>query len=115
MPDLADRVRALLADQPDVVEKRMFGALGFMVNGKLCVTARSTRIMCRIDPAEHDAAVAEDGCKTVVMGGRTYRGYVQVGADAVRTRRSLQRWVDRALAFNATLAGVRRGRSPRNC
>jgi hypothetical protein len=33
----------------------------FMVNGKMCVTAGDDRIMCRIDPALHDA----EGMKTI--------------------------------------------------
>jgi len=49
--DLVNRVRSALAHVPDVEEKRMFGSLGFLVRGKLCIGARPDRIMCRIDPA----------------------------------------------------------------
>jgi len=101
--DLVERVRAALTDIPKVKEKRMFGSTGFMVRGHLCVTARATRIMCRIDPATHSAAIKRKGCETVVMKGREYLGYVYVDAAALASKKALQYWIDSALAFNRTL------------
>jgi TfoX/Sxy family transcriptional regulator of competence genes len=49
--ELADKLRWALAEVPKVEEKKMFGGLAFMVNGKMCMTAGPKRIMCRIDPA----------------------------------------------------------------
>ena len=71
---LVERVRAALAAVPKVKEKRMFGSTGFMVRGNLCVTARPTRIMCRIDPSTHSAAIKRAGVQAVVMKGRAYQG-----------------------------------------
>ena len=71
-----------------------------MVRGKMCITARPERIMCRIDPALHDTALKRKGCRTVVMKGRKYQGYVYVAADAVRTKVALKYWVDLALNYN---------------
>lgn len=97
---LINRVRLALVHAPSVKEKKMFGSIAFMVRGKMCVSARTDRIMCRIDPALHDAAVKRKGCQTVVMGGRKYRGYVYVDAEAVRTERALKYWVELALNHN---------------
>ena len=98
--NLVERVRAALAHVPDVKEKKMFGSIAFMVRGKMCVSARAERIMCRIDPAKHDAALKRPGCRTVVMRGRPYRGYVHVAADAIGTKRALEYWVKLALHHN---------------
>ena len=97
---LIDRVRALMEHTPSVKEKKMFGSTAFMVRGKMCVSARAERLMCRIDPAFHDAAVDCKGCQTVVMKGRSYRGYVYVEAQAVRTERALTYWIELALKYN---------------
>jgi len=101
--DLVDRVRAALTGVPRVKEKKMFGSVGFMVRGNLCVTARPSRIMCRIDPAAHSAAIKRKGCQTVVMKGRPYQGYVYVDVAALSTRKALLYWVTQALEFNRTL------------
>jgi TfoX/Sxy family transcriptional regulator of competence genes len=105
---LVERVRSVLAGVPKVKERRMFGGTGFMVRGNLCVTARPSRIMCRIDPSTHEVAVKRKGCRTVVMKGREYKGYVHVDASAVETQVALRAWVMRALEFNRTLPEVRK-------
>lgn len=56
--------------------------------------------MCRIDPALHDDALQQEGCTTVVMGGRECRGYVDIEATALANQGALQQWVRLALKFN---------------
>ena len=75
---LIDKVRAALAHLPDVVEKKMFGGVTFMVNGKMCIGVGKDRLMCRIDRAIHEKALKRKGCTTVVMNGREYRGFIHV-------------------------------------
>lgn len=106
---LANRVRAALGSTRGVEEKRMFGGVAFMVKGKMCVTVGRDRIMCRIDPALHEAALEREGSRTVVMRGRPYRGYVHVSAAAVAEKRGLDYWVRLALNYNK-----RAKASPRN-
>ena len=105
-PKLLERVRGLLVGVRKVKERRMFGGTGFMVRGNLCVTVRPARIMCRIDPDTHADAVKKAGCRTVVMKGREYKGYVHIDASALRTKAALGAWVARALQFNRTLPEV---------
>ena len=97
---LVDRVRTAIGKSRRVEEKKMFGGIAFMVEGKMCVTVSKGRIMCRIDPAAHDAALQRKGCTTVVMKGREYRGYVHIDVDALSTKADLDYWVKLALDFN---------------
>lgn len=101
--ELVNRVRKALAHVPYVTERRMFGSMGFLVNGNLCIGCRPERIMCRINPKLHDKMTAQNGCRTVVMRGREYRGWVYVDVDSVRTQRSLKRWIDHALSYVESL------------
>ena len=108
---LANRVRTAIGKNRRVEEKKMFGGIAFMVEGKMCVTVGKGRIMCRIDPAIHDAALERKGCTTVVMKGREYRGYVHIDAEAVSSKTDLYHWVKLALDFNGRAkpsAGKRR-------
>ncbi|MDE1853910.1 MAG: TfoX/Sxy family protein [Thaumarchaeota archaeon] len=97
---LTARVRAELSGVPKLEEKRMFGGVAFMVDGKLCVSVRNSRIMCRVDPEMHEELVQLKGCRTMTMKGRKYKGYVLVDEDVLRTRGELHRWVKLALDFN---------------
>ncbi|MBZ4188714.1 TfoX/Sxy family protein [Niabella beijingensis] len=103
---LAQRMRQALTELPDVTEKKMFGGLAFMVNGKMCLTVGAGRIMCRIDPGIHDALIAREGCHTVVMKGRVYKGYVHVDEDRLHTPAALNYWISLALEFNKTITGA---------
>jgi TfoX/Sxy family transcriptional regulator of competence genes len=97
---LASRVRAALAPVGRVEEKRMFGGLAFMVDGKMCVTVREDRIMCRIDPDAHDEAITRTGCEPMIMRGKPLRGYVRVGEEALRRPAAFDRWMRMAIGYN---------------
>ena len=98
---LADRIREALAHLPDVQEKKMFHGICFMVNGKMCMSAGDTRIMCRIDPALHEAALERNGVATVKMAGQNRVGYVYVDEIGYQNPKDLKYWVDLCLDFNA--------------
>ncbi|MGI8889880.1 MAG: TfoX/Sxy family protein [Chthoniobacterales bacterium] len=98
--ELAERVRRALARRQKVEEKRMFGGIAFMANGKMCVTVGSKGLMCRIDPAWHKDALRKDGCSTVVMRGRDCIGWMRIEPEALREARVLREWLKIALAYN---------------
>jgi TfoX/Sxy family transcriptional regulator of competence genes len=100
-PSLLDRVRDIFDDIPNVDERKMFGGTAFMLNDKMCVTVRDSRIMVRVDPELNDELTSKKGAATMVMNGRTYRGYIRVDADVLATDKALREWVDLALDFNA--------------
>lgn len=99
---LYERLKQSLSHIPNVEEKKMFSGIAFMVNGKMCMTVGPDRIMCRIDPEVHDEAIKKKGCKTVLMKGREYKGYVHVSADALPTKKELDYWINLSLEFNKT-------------
>lgn len=99
---LAERIRKTLATLP-VEEKKMFGSLAFIVNGKMCLTAGPDMIMCRIDPELHEQEVKRDGCHTVIMGDREYKGYIHVEEENLKREKEFAHWVDLALEFNKKL------------
>lgn len=98
---LAERIRARLADLPQVEEKRMMGGLTFMVNGKMCVGIHMGELMCRVDPAMHEALVQRPGARTMDFTKRLAIGYVLVEPAAVASEAALDAWISIALAFNA--------------
>ena len=105
---LTSRVREALSHLPKVEEKRMFRGVTFMVNGKMCVSAGDDRIMCRIDPAIHEEAIKRKGCSTMTMGGREYKGYVEVKEDCIKTKKDLDYWISLAIEFNKNAKPARK-------
>jgi TfoX/Sxy family transcriptional regulator of competence genes len=102
--DLAERIRELLDDQPDLGEQRMFGGLAFLIGGHMAVAAsRDGGILVRADPARSDDLVATTDAEPMVMRGRPMQGWLRVGADAVRTEDQLARWVDTGAGYARSL------------
>ena len=102
--DLAHRLRELLADEDAITEKRMFGGLSFLLHGNMSVSAsRNGGLLVRIDPAETDAALARPHVKLMEMGGRTMAGWITVAPEGLKTKRQLEPWVKRSVAFAKTL------------
>ncbi len=102
--ELASRIRDLLADEPGVTEKKMFGGLAFLVHGNMAVAASGQGgVLARVDPDEGEKLVAQGGARPMEMRGRQMQGWLRVDADDVRTKRQLERWVRRGVGYARTL------------
>ncbi|HEY0814982.1 MAG TPA: TfoX/Sxy family protein [Pseudonocardia sp.] len=101
--DLANRIREVVAGEPAVTEKRMFGGLAFLVNGNLAVSASGRGgLLLRVDPAETAALVADAHAERAVMGGRVMDGWLRVDVDALPDD-EVEGWITRGIAYAATL------------
>jgi len=92
--ELADRVRELLATHHDVVEKKMFGGLAFLIGGNMAVSASGQGgLLLRCDPAETETLISPPHVGRFEMRGRAMDGWLRVDAEAVESREELERWV----------------------
>jgi TfoX N-terminal domain len=74
--DLANRIRELIASQPDVSEQAMFGGLAFLVGGNMSVAASGQGgLMVRVDPEEADVLLAKPHAQPFEMRGRAMQGW----------------------------------------
>jgi TfoX/Sxy family transcriptional regulator of competence genes len=102
--DLANRIRELIASEADVTEKRMFGGLAFLVGGNMSVAASGQGgLLVRVDPEETDALLEKPHAQPFEMRGREMQGWLRVDADGVRTKRQLEPWVRRGVAYARSL------------
>lgn len=104
---LAERVRNGLSRIPDLVitEKKMFGGLAFLINGKMCINISGEQLMCRYDPDEENKVVLRPGYLPMIMKGRQLKGYCKVSPDALNNESELLGWVDLCLRYNPKAAG----------
>ena len=101
---LADRIRALLAPDPGLTEKKMFGGLAFMIGGNMAVAASGQGgVLVRVDPAESDALVGSTDARPMEMRGREMQGWLRVETEHVRTKRQLAAWVELGVAYARSL------------
>ena len=60
-------------------------------------------LMARVDPAETDALLRKPHAGPFEMRGRPMDGWVRVAAEGVRTKRQLEPWVRRGVAYARSL------------
>lgn len=97
--ELADRVRALLSDDPTLEEKRMFGTRAFMIDGRILVGARGGGVLLvRLSDEQQGAALlSRTGARLAVMGARTMGpSWLDVDAEAIEDDDALMFWIDAA-------------------
>lgn len=96
---LADRVRAVATDlHGDTGERAMFGGLCFMHRGKMFAGIVEGELMVRVGPDGYEQALREPHVREMDFTGKPLRGYVYVGAAAIRRDAGLRAWIGRGVA-----------------
>ena len=101
---LADRIRDLVADEPGLTEKKMFGGLGFMIAGNMAVAASGQGgILVRVDPAESEQLLATTAAFPMEMQGRRMKGWLRVDSADLDGDEQLAEWVTRGASYARSL------------
>jgi TfoX/Sxy family transcriptional regulator of competence genes len=100
--DLAAAVRAALAGAGTIREVKMFGGIGFMLNGNLLAGASKRGLLVRIGKDREAEALKRPGARAMEMRGRKMEGYVYVDPPALSAS-AVQGWMEMASAFVRTL------------
>lgn len=102
--ELADRVRDVVRSEPGLGEKRMFGGLAFLIDGKMAVSVSSKGgLLLRVDPAATDALVREPHVGRFEMRGREMDGWLRVDVQVLRSDDDLRRWVSHGVTYARSL------------
>jgi TfoX/Sxy family transcriptional regulator of competence genes len=102
--ELANRIREVVHGEPGLSEKRMFGGLAFLVDGKLAVSASSMGgVLLRIDPRVTERLVSEPHVGRFEMRGRQMDGWLRVDAEVLETDDELRRWVSHGVTYARSL------------
>lgn len=95
---LAQRIRETLSGRDDVVEKKMFGGLCFMVRGHMACGIVKDEIMVRVGKARYEDSLAQPHAREMDFTGRALKGMVYVSPEGVESDADLAEWVGRGTA-----------------
>ena len=96
-------MRALMSDDAEITEAKMFGGLAFLLRGHMAVCATAEGVMVRVEAGQADEVVRTTAAEPVVMRGSSMRSWVTVGAGAVAADAQLAAWIARGLAVAGAL------------
>ena len=91
---LAHRVREVLGPRSGLTEKKMFGGLSFLLDGKMFCGIVKDDLMVRVGPERHQEALALPNVRPMEFTGRSMAGYVFVGPAATTTEAAVAPWVE---------------------
>jgi len=114
---LAQRIRELLEDDPRITEKKMFGGVAFLANGKMAAGIIEDELMVHVGPDAHDEAIARPHARMMDFTGRPMRGFVQIAPAGFEDDADLLAWLERGVAYAETQArkpaAVRKAAGPK--
>jgi TfoX/Sxy family transcriptional regulator of competence genes len=100
--DLAERVRVTLAGAGAIREVRMFGGIGYLLDGNMVAASSKRGLLIRVGRERHHDALTRPGARVMEMKGRPVEGYILVDP-AVLDDEALRDWLKFALSFVRTL------------
>jgi len=100
---LAGRVRRLLEQRRDVTEKKMFGGLSFLLDGKMCCGILREDLVVRVGREREAAALRDPHARAMDFTGRPMPGMVYVSPAGCRSEAALRKWVQRGVDFAASV------------
>lgn len=100
---LAERVRHVLPASTSIAEKKMFGGLAFLLDGKMFVGVTAKDLMVRVGPGAYEGALARPHVRPMDFTGRPLKGFIFVSAAGARTENAVAAWVRQSMQFVGTL------------
>jgi TfoX/Sxy family transcriptional regulator of competence genes len=96
---LAQRIRTIFGRRKDVSEKKMFGGIGFLLNGNICVGVWKDSLVARLGADQEKDARRELHVRAFDITGKAMKGWVLVGPEGVADDAGLTGWINQAVAF----------------
>lgn len=100
---VAARIHQALKGRRGITEKKMFGGVGFMLHGNMCVGIWQTSLIVRLGSEQAAVALKEPHVVEFDITGRPMKGWVMVEAEGMETDEQLRGWIERAVEFVETL------------
>ncbi len=102
--DLASRISTLVALDPRITEKKMFGGVAFLLNGHILVSARRTgTLLVQTGRGAAVAVAGQPGVAMMFMRGKQAHNFIDVDDDRLETDDDLQHWLSLAEKYVSTL------------
>ena len=93
----------MLEETPDLVEKKMFGGIGFMVRGNMACGIHKDSLVVRVGPERYRDALAKAHARPFDITGRPMTGWVLIAPAGCNSDADLSQWVQWGVEFALTL------------
>jgi len=102
---LAERIRKTLARKKGIEEKKMFGGVGFLLNGNMLVGVWKDSLIVRLGAEDGEEALLEPHIKPFDITGKAMKGWAMVTPEGIDDDGQLKGWIQRTVKFVGKLPG----------
>jgi len=101
---LASRIREILSELKGITEKKMFGGVCFLLNGKMLCGVLKDELIAKIGRENHERVATQKHVRAFDFSGKPMMGMVYVAPGGLKTKRDLSKWVEMSRANTAALS-----------
>src|SRR5262245_48525414 len=101
--ELEKRLDKVIAKRPDFHKQKMFGGVGYLLRGNMCVGIWKDGLILRVGAEQAERALKKKNVRVFDITGRAMKGWVMVDAPGIKSESSLNAWVETAVEFVSTL------------
>lgn len=96
---VAQRVREVVEARPDVVERRFFGGLAFMLNGHVCIVVVGHELAVRVGARQYPKCLRLPHARPMDFTGKPLTGFLYVDEKGFESDADLLAWIERGVTF----------------
>lgn len=100
---LAERIRDVVSDSSGIKEMKMFGGVGFLLNGNMLVGVWNDSLIVRLGAEQAETILNEPFVKVFDITGRPMKGWLLVAPEGIEQDEQLRDWISRATEFVKSL------------
>ena len=101
--ELAERMRVQLKSRRGVTEKKMFGGVGFLVNGNMACGIIKDDLIVRLSNDDFEKALKQKHVRIFDYSGRPMKDWVYVSAEGYASDKALGGWMEKGMTFAKSL------------
>ena len=101
---LSQRIQAELKDLPGLVTKKMFGGVGFLIQGNMACGVHKGSLIVRVGPGKYEQSLAQPNTRAFDMTGHPMAGWIVVDPPGFDLQEDLHRWIWEGVEFARTLS-----------
>ena len=100
---LAQRIREILDTGHAYTEKKMFGGVGFMLNGNMAVGVNQDNLIVRVGVEKDEEALSQPHARPFDFTGKPMLGWIYVSPDGYASDADLVAWIQSGVDFALSL------------
>src|SRR3989337_3527345 len=101
--DLAARIRILIGKNKNFEEKKMFGGVGFLINGNLACGVHKNDMILRVSPDHYAPLLRRVNTRVFDLSGKPMKGWLLVEPAGLKSQAQLKAWISEGVTFAKSL------------